>query len=413
MTVDVPAEALSDPARLHALEREIARGSPQTAYARLESEPDTVAAEILGRIIPPHALRILEQFPQARRQAILAQIPESRRHQWEINEGYPEESVGRLMALPVGVFPPELKIRDAIEELREAVKTAFISYIHVADAESKLIGVVVMREMLLADPAQTLGDIMIPNPFALHADAPVAEAMQKAVQRHFPVYPVVDDGNRIVGLVRGEDLFQQRVFQLVVQAGSMVGVEKEERLATPWPRALRLRNPWLLVNLATAFAAGAVVGAFEETIGKVVTLAAFLPILSGQSGNTGCQSLAVTLRGMTLGELAEHRPTAVVVKEAALGLLNGIVVGIIAAGAMYWFAGGFSGGENNALSLAAIVFVAMVGSCIASGISGALIPIALRRFGADPATASSIFVTTATDIVSMGMLLGLATWFLL
>jgi magnesium transporter len=103
----------------------------------------------------------------------------------------------------------------------------------------------------------------------------------------------------------------------------------------------------------------------------------------------------------------------VVVKEAALGLLNGIVVGVIAGGAMYWSAGGFAGGEESALSLAAIVFVAMVGSCIASGVSGAVIPIALRRFGADPATASSIFVTTATDIVSMGMLLGLATWFLL
>ena len=330
MTVDVPTEALSDPARLHALEREIVRGSPQTAHARLEGEPDAVAAEVLGRIIPPYALRILEQFPEARREAILAQIPEARRRQWEINAGYPDESVGRLMGLPVGIFPPELKIRDAVEELREAVKTAFISYIHVADAENKLIGVVVMREMLLSDPAQTLADIMIPNPFALQADAPVADAMQKAVQRHFPVYPVVDDAHRIVGLVRGEDLFQQRVFQLVVQAGSMVGVEKEERLATPWPRALRLRNPWLLVNLLTAFAAGAVVGAFEETIGKLVTLAAFLPILSGQSGNTGCQALAVTLRGMTLGELAEHRPTAVVVKEAALGLLNGIVVGVIA-----------------------------------------------------------------------------------
>jgi magnesium transporter len=409
MNVDGSTEALSDPARLHALEREIARGSTQTAYARLEGEPDAVAAEVLGRIIPPYALRILDKFDEERRQAILAQIPEARRRQWEINAGYPDESVGRLMALPVGIFPPELKIRDAVEELREAVKTAFISYIHVTDAENKLIGVVVMREMLLADPARTLGEIMIPNPFALQADAPVAEAMQKAVQRHFPVYPVVDDAHRIVGLVRGEDLFQQRVFQLVVQAGSMVGVEKEERLATPWPRALRLRNPWLLVNLLTAFAAGAVVGAFEETIGQVVALAAFLPILAGQSGNTGCQALAVTLRGMTLGELAEHRPWAVVVKEAALGLLNGIVVGVFAGGAMYWFASD----QDNALSLSAIVFVAMVGSCIASGVSGALIPIVLRRYGADPATASSIFVTTATDIVSMGMLLGLATYFLL
>jgi magnesium transporter len=185
----------------------------------------------------------------------------------------------------------------------------------------------------------------------------------------------------------------------------MVGVEKEERLATRWPRALRLRSPWLLLNLATAFAAGAVVGLFEGTIEKVVVLAAFLPILAGQSGNTGCQALAVTLRGMTLGEDAQHRPVAVVAKEAALGLLNGMIVGLIAAVAMYAFARN----ESNALTLAGIVFVAMVGSCIASGISGALVPMALKRFGADPATASSIFLTTATDIISMGLLLGLAT----
>ena len=159
----------------------------------------------------------------------------------------------------------------------------------------------------------------------------------------------------------------------------------------------------------TAFAAGAVVGIFEETIGQLVTLAAFLPILAGQSGNTGCQALAVTIRGMTLGELAEHRPVAVVAKEAALGLLNGIVVGALAGGAMYLFARN----ESNALGLAAIVFVAMVGSCVASGISGALVPIGLKKMGADPATASSIFLTTATDIVSMGLLLGLATYFLL
>jgi magnesium transporter len=404
MSVESPTET----GRVHELEREVALGSAQTAHALLAEQPDPVVAEVLGRMLPPHALRILDAFPEAHRADILALVPESRRRQWEVNASYPHQSVGRLMLPPVGVFPPQTTICDAVEGLREAVKTAFITYVHVTDAQERLIGVVVMREMLLADPAQTLADIMIPRPFALQATSPVADAMREAVQRHFPVYPVCDEGGHLVGLVRGEDLFQQRVVQLVVQAGSMVGVEKEERLATPWPRALRLRNPWLLVNLATAFGAGAVVGLFEGTIQKVVALAAFLPILAGQSGNTGCQALAVTLRGITLGELAEHRPVAVVAKEAALGLLNGVVVGVIAAVAMYVFARD----ESNALALAGIVFVAMVGSCIASGISGALVPIGLKRFGADPATASSIFLTTATDIISMGLLLGLATLFI-
>ncbi|HYC55493.1 MAG TPA: magnesium transporter [Candidatus Binatia bacterium] len=404
MTADSP----TDPVRLREIEREIARGSAQTAYAQLADEPDAVVAEMLTRMMPPHALRILGKFRDRRREAILSRVPETRRRQWDVNASYPENTVGRLMAEPVGVFPPQTTIRDAVVELREQVKTAFITYIHVTDPDGTLLGVVVMREMLLADPGLTLADIMIREPFALTGQMPVAEAMHEAVQRHYPVYPVCDEG-RLVGLVRGEDLFQQRVFQLVVQAGSMVGVEKEERLSTPWPRALRLRNPWLLLNLLTAFAAGAVVGVFEGTIDKIVTLAAFLPILAGQSGNTGCQALAVTLRGMTLGELAERSPITVVAKEAALGVLNGVVVGALAGLAMYVTAGN----ESNPLALAGIVFVAMVGSCMCSGISGAMVPIALRRLGADPATASSIFLTTATDIVSMGLLLGLATVFLL
>jgi magnesium transporter len=401
-------ESTTETEPLRALEREVALGSAETAYALLDQQPDRVVAELLGRMPPAHALRILDVFPEAHRAEILTLVPESRRLQWQTNAAYPDQSVGRLMQPPVGIFPPQTTIRDAVAGLREAVKTAFVSYIHVTDVQQRLIGVVVMRDMLLADPERPLADIMIPRPFALLATSSIADAMREAVQRHFPVYPVCDEAGRLVGLVRGEDLFQQSVVQLVVQAGSMVGVEKEERLATRWPRALRLRNPWLLLNLATAFAAGAVVGVFQGTIEKVVALAAFLPILAGQSGNTGCQALAVTLRGMTLGELAEHRPVAVVAKEAALGLLNGMVVGIIAAVAMYVFARN----ESNALALAAIVFVAMVGSCVASGVSGALVPIGLKRFGADPATASSIFLTTATDIISMGLLLGLATLFI-
>ena len=263
-----------------------------------------------------------------------------------------------------------------------------------------------MRDMLLADPTRTLGEIMVRNPFALTPEMPLAEAMRAAVGRHFPVYPVCDAAGRLVGLVRGVDLFEQNVFSLIVQAGSMVGVEREERIGTRWPRALRLRNPWLLLNLLTAFVAGGVVSMFEGTIEQVVALAAFLPVLAGQSGNTGCQALAVTLRGMSLGELSDHRPAAVVIKEAWLGLLNGAIVGVPAGLAMLYVAE--PGGPISKGWLALVVFLAMTGSCVASGISGALVPMTLKRLGADPATASSIFLTTATDVVSMGLMLGLA-----
>jgi magnesium transporter len=133
----------------------------------------------------------------------------------------------------------------------------------------------------------------------------------------------------------------------------------------------------------------------------------FLSVLSGQSGNTGCQALAVTLRGMTLGEVKASRTVAVATKEAWLGFLNGLIVGVVAGAAMWFYAG--QQGRPDALALGAITLVAMTVSCVVSGICGVLIPLGLKRLGADPATASSIFLTTATDVVSMGAFLGLAT----
>jgi magnesium transporter len=206
-------------------------------------------------------------------------------------------------------------------------------------------------------------------------------------------------------------LFEQQAFELSAQAGAMVGVEKEERLRTPFLRSLKFRHPWLQLNLVTAFLAAAVVGVYQDTIDKLVVLAVFLPVLAGQSGNTGCQALAVVLRGITLGELDGRRARIAVMKEAALGLSNGILVGLTAATAMWLYAGTQPGAD--ALGLALVVLLAMVGSCTISGVSGAIVPMILRRAGADPATASSIFLTTATDVASMGMFLALAQWLVL
>ena len=149
----------------------------------------------------------------------------------------------------------------------------------------------------------------------------------------------------------------------------------------------------------------------QHTLDQMVILAIFLPVLAGQSGNTGCQALAVTLRGMTLGELEAGSERSLVGKEAKLGMLNGALVGITAGIGMFIVAR--LQGNPQALPLAAIVTIAMIGSCVVSGVAGATIPLILRKFGADPATASSIFLTTATDVCSMGLFLSLATLLLL
>ena len=201
-------------------------------------------------------------------------------------------------------------------------------------------------------------------------------------------------------------LFEQQNFKISAQAGQMVGVQKEEHATTDWKSSLKMRHPWLQINLFTAFCAAFVVSLFEDTIAQVVVLAAFLPVLAGQSGNTGCQSLAVTIRGITLGEFEPGVFKKVLSKEMLLGLVNGAVVGLVAGIAMIAYAIYTDASQPVVLGL--VVMLAMTGACLASGMTGVLVPITLKRLGADPATASSIFLTTATDVVSMGLFLWLA-----
>ena len=315
------------------------------------------------------------------------------------------------MEPPVAVFRPEVTVGFAVEKLRELTREDFVTYCFVTNAQDRLMGVITMRDLLLNPPERRLDELMLRDPFTLHPDTPILEAMKSTLNRHYPVYPVCDDDGKLVGLVRGQALAEAQAFELTAQAGSMVGVEKEERLATPVWQSFRYRHPWLQLNLLTAFIAAAVVGMFESTLQQVVILAVFLPVLAGQSGNTGCQALAVTLRGMTLGELKDGKEWKALTKEALLGLANGALVGLTAGGGMVVYA--YMMKNPVPWKLGGIVFLAMIGSCIVSGACGALIPNILRRLGADPATASSIFLTTATDVVSMGLFLGLATWLIL
>jgi magnesium transporter len=322
-----------------------------------------------------------------------------------------EAIVADLMSPPAGVFRADMTVADTVEQLREMTRTAFITYCYVTDEAGRLQGLVVMRDMLLAPPETKLDALMLRAPFAFTDKMRLAEALKTALVRHFPVYPVIDDSGVLKGLVRGDRLFAERVVEISAQAGSMVGVEKEERLATPLKRSLLLRHPWLQINLLTAFVAAAVVGIFEDTLAQLVILAVFLPVMAGQTGNTGCQALAVTLRGMTLGELKPQAVGSLITKEGLLGLSNGVLVGVTAGLGMFFYA--MQQGEAQPWLMALVVAFAMAASCTVAGLAGALIPLALKRFGADPATASSIFLTTASDIASMGIFLSLSTLLLL
>lgn len=383
--------------------------APHAAADLLETQLPEDAEFVLEALNPMVAQQVLHEMTEEFRGRVIAVAPAEKAHQWLHNRQYPEDSVGWLMEPPAAVFRPSMTVRDTIEALRKLTKRAFITYGYVTDEDNKLLGVLVFRDLMLGNPDAPLSEVMYTNVFALQPEMALTDAMKLTVNRHIPVYPVCDAEGRLIGLVRGQNLFEARAIEISAQAGTMMGVEKEERLNTPLFISLKFRHPWLQVNLLTAFIAAAVVAVFSQTLDRIVILAAFLPVLAGQSGNTGCQALAVALRGMTMGDLKSGDERRLVIKEGLLGLLNGILVGISAAIGMYIYAQ--MQGNPNALILACVVWLSMVLSCITSGLCGAMIPLILRKFGADPATASSIFLTTATDVVSMGLFLGLATIF--
>jgi magnesium transporter len=395
-------------AEIEALLAKIVGRAPNVAVDMLSPYPDDFVVKMLMLLNSAQAQDVLEHFPNERRQKIIAAAPLETRNQWIRNEAYPDGSIGHMMEPALAVFQPERTIAEATRELRHFVKTAFITYVFVIDKSERLLGVVAMREMLLARGERQLEEVMIANPFYLTPEVPILEAMKATMVRHYPVYPVCDHDRKLVGLIRGQMLFEAETVQLSLQAGSMVGVEKEERLSTPWWRSFVYRHPWLQGNLLLGFIAAAVVGYFEHTIDRLVALAVFLPVLIGQSVNTGCQTLALALRGMTLGELKAGGELAVVIKETLLGFLNGTLTGVVAAIGMYIFASMQQ--SPVAFQLSFVVFLAMAGSCLISGVFGAAIPIFMRKIGTDPATASSIILTTITDVSTLAVFLGLASW---
>jgi magnesium transporter len=361
---------------------------------------------VLQHLHQAQAYRILLRFPNDRRESIVKFTGEHLGDPWGDAQQYPEDSVGRLMEPAVSVFAPDVTVAHAVEMVRAWTHDTLITYGYIVDQQKHLLGVVAMRDLLLAKPDDQLKDVMLLEPFTLGPGEDVGEAMKEVVYRHYPLYPVCDAAGHLLGIVQGFMLFEHQQFEISAQFGSMVGVQKEEHASTGWRRALFLRHPWLQLNLLTAFLAAFVVGLFADTIEQLVVLAAFLPVLAGQSGNTGCQALAVTIRGITLNEFKPDLVRHVVIKETLLGLANGALVGVVAGLAMVLYATQAHAEQPMVLGL--VVFLAMTGACLVSGITGVLIPLTLRKLGADPAVASSIFLTTATDVVSMGMFLWLA-----
>ena len=355
-------------------------------------------------------LNILRRFEQDFILNFLDDCPSHLAEQWKMSLKFKPGSVGELMHPSPLVLNENKTIEDSITELKKIHKDKHFTYGIIVDDANTVTGVLVFKDVFYHEPNTAVKDICFKNPILLKAGDDVLQTFIKVAGKQIPEFPVIDDEGKLLGTLGGSHVNDAHGLQISAQSSMMVGASPEEGLDSSVTKCVKLRGPWLLVNLVTAFVAGAVVGVFQNTIDQIVLLAMFLPILAGQSGNTGAQALAVLIREMTLGDVGA-KITKQLAKESLLGVVHGLVTGAICAVVMYALATQ----QNNphALVLAIIILVSMVASCIVSGLMGAFVPVFLKRCGADPAAASSIFLTTGTDVVSMGVMLFLATKFII
>ena len=396
---------------LEQLSKSLRQRAPHEAAGLIGTKSD---AEALAALQPVHALiiqQILRELDDQRRCELLAAAPVEKAREWMSTPSYPEDSVGSLMEPPVAVFRPDMTVRETIDGLRKLTKRAFITYGYVTDDTNRLIGVLVMRDLMLAAPDDKLSDVMYTNLFWLEPNMALTDAMKSTLNWHFPVYPVCDEEGRLIGLVRGQSLFEARAIELSAQPGAMVGVAEEVRLTTGLKRSLWMRHPLLQFHLWTAFLSAIVIGLFGSSLNGLFIIAAFFPVVAAQGGITGCQSLAVTLRGLTLGEMKHGQETRLLAKEAALGLINGILVGFFAALAFVIYAQWTH--QAHAWRLGGCLWLAMASSCMVSGVLGVVIPLVLRKMSFDPATASIIVLTALTDALGLGIFLAVVKWLVL
>jgi magnesium transporter len=230
---------------------------------------------------------------------------------------------------------------------------------------------------------------------------PRDEVVELLNEHRLSSLPVVDLQNQVVGIIRQSGLVEAAQQDAVSDLQQMVGGSAEERALSPPSVGIRSRLPWLNINLVTAFLAASVVGLFEGTIARFTAVAVLLPVVAGQSGNTGAQALAVTMRGLALREIRVSQASRVLVKELIVGLVNGIAIAVVTSIGVYLW--------SQNVGLALVMFLAMIISMIAASAAGAMIPVVLVKLNRDPATASSIILTTVTDVVGFFAFLGLAT----
>lgn len=361
---------------------------------------DPVALEMLSALDAGPCATLLSLLEESHREYFLGLLPESTADELRDLLSFPADSAGHIMDTRVVGLNQNMSVSEALQQLRR-FPTGMRRRVYTLDDQGRLNGQIELAELIDADSDQTLGDISSGIRFyvsALDRREDVAKTLQNNAIESLPV---VDPGQRLLGVIRGLSAIETIKENIAVDMQTMVGASRDEQaLSSSW-FAVRKRQGWLQINLLTGFLAASVVGLFESTIAQFTALAVLMPVAAGQSGNTGAQALAVTMRGLTLREITVRHWFKVMIKEAGAGLLNGVAIALTCGLGVYVWS------QSAGLSL--VISLAMVISMTIAGIGGALVPICLQKLGQDPAQSSSIILTTVTDIAGFMSFLGIAS----
>ena len=374
--------------------------APGIADRLLPFLADESAVKLLTALEASQCAGMLSRFETEKRERYLSLLDPGIAQELRELLAYPQDSAGSLMDTDIIAFNENMTVDAALKQLKNERRKE-LHHLYLLNDDMHLQGVVDIQKIALADGGDILSSLAAPLTTVVSALDPKTEITEKMERYRVDMLPVIDANDYFVGIIEGKKLLGVLKETLVTEMQTMVGVSKDERaLSSSW-FAVKKRLPWLQINLLTAFLAAAVVGLFESTIAQYTALAILLPIAAGQSGNTGAQALAVTMRGLTLREITVRHWFRVTVKEAGAGLINGIAVAITCGGGVYLW--------SQSIGLALIIALAMISSMIIAAVSGALVPIILKRLGQDPALSSSIILTTVTDIAGFMSFLGIAT----
>lgn len=376
---------------------------PHVQVELFESMRVSRLSGIIEEMFSDDVVDLLSQVSVERLEKIMEQLPPEDAREISDLLKYDEDTAGGIMQTEVISISEQLTIAETIETLRgmkDLTETDGLFYIYVTDKEQRLRGVLQVRDLLFSEPDLKVRDIMIREVRAVSVHADQEEIARMFKHYNFPVVPVVDDFQRLRGLVTSDDVMDVMEEEATEDMQRMIGLSGEESTVTPWRESVRNRLPWLYVNLVTAFLAGAVVAMFESTIAQYAVLAVFLPIIAGQGGNAGTQVLTIVVRSLALGDVPDKGQRAIIVKELIVGVLNGLAIGLV-VGAIAWV-------WKQNIALGVVVFAAMVLNMVAAGLAGVVIPFGLKALRIDPALASAIMLTTVTDVVGFFLFLGFA-----